>query len=91
MNDGIYMSIGNLSIKQPQISQAPDQLSYNGDSQLRYESAYGDKQSEISSNFDRADKQSIRVMARFRPYNTIEKEIQELYPQRQEIVYFNDD
>jgi hypothetical protein len=30
-------------------------------------------------------------MARFRPFNNIEKEIQELYPQRNQVVEFNDD
>ncbi len=44
-------------------------------SHYKYESAYGDKQSEISSNMDKADKQCIKVVARFRPYNNIEKEI----------------
>jgi hypothetical protein len=39
---------------------------------------------------DKADKQCIKVVARFRPYNNIEKEIQEIYPNKSEIVSFND-
>ncbi len=40
---------------------------------------------------DRTDKQSIKVVARFRPYNNIEREIQELHQHKSEIVQFNDD
>lgn len=49
---------------------------------MRCESGMGDKVSDISSNIGRVDKQSIKVMARFRPYNEIEKELIELNPQK---------
>ena len=87
------MSIGNISLKQP-IKSSQIQDSWNAEtSNIRYESGImGDKQSELSSNNDnRDDRQSIKVMARFRPFNNIENEIQELYSQKGSVVEFNDD
>ena len=87
------MSIGNISLKQP-IKSSQIQDSWNVEtSNMRYESGImGDKHSELSSNNDnRDDRQSIKVMARFRPYNNIENEIQELYSQKGSVVEFNDD
>lgn len=47
--------------------------------------------SEMSSNIGRVDRQSIRVMARFRPLNDLEKELIELNPQKRDMVLFDED
>ena len=69
----MHISIHHASLlKPPALSQAPDSYSGGDNSHIKYDSAIGDKQSEISSSVSKVDKQNIKVMARFRPLNNME-------------------